>query len=108
MASMNTARVDSRCRMNPVVGITTAMVSMKPVDSHCTVGASTLQVHHQPLQGDVHDGLVEDHHERGHQQRDDDGHGLPGHLRRRGCRGRPRRGRRSRPGMAGAPRRGPP
>ena len=40
MASMNTARVDSRCRMNPVVGITTAMVSMKPVESHCTVGAS--------------------------------------------------------------------
>ena len=27
--------------MKPVVGITTAMVSMKPVDSHCTVGAST-------------------------------------------------------------------
>ena len=25
--------------MNPVVGITTAMVSIKPVDSHCTVGA---------------------------------------------------------------------
>ena len=41
MASKNTARVDSRCRMKPVVGITTAMVSMKPVDSHCTVGAST-------------------------------------------------------------------
>jgi hypothetical protein len=41
MASRNTARVDRRCRMKPVVGITTAMVSMNPVDSHCTVGAST-------------------------------------------------------------------
>lgn len=41
MASIKTARVDNRCRMNPVVGMTTAMVSIKPVDSHCTVGAST-------------------------------------------------------------------
>ncbi len=41
MASMNTARVDRVCRMNPVVGMTTAMVSIKPVESHCTVGAST-------------------------------------------------------------------
>ena len=41
MASIKTARVDRLCRMNPVVGMTTAMVSIKPVESHCTVGAST-------------------------------------------------------------------
>ncbi|MCB5293348.1 hypothetical protein BJQ90_02796 [Arthrobacter sp. SO3] len=41
MASIKTARVVSRCRMKPVVGITTAIVSIKPVDSHCTVGAVT-------------------------------------------------------------------
>ncbi len=41
MASIKTARVDSRCRMKPVVGITMAIVSIKPVDSHCTVGAVT-------------------------------------------------------------------
>lgn len=42
MASMNAPRVLIRCRMNPVVGgMTTAMVSMKPVASHCTVDALT-------------------------------------------------------------------
>lgn len=37
VAAMKACRVVSRCRMKPVVGMTTAMVSMKPVASHCTV-----------------------------------------------------------------------
>ena len=39
--SRNTARVGSRSWRNPVVGMTTAMVSMKPVVTHCTVVALT-------------------------------------------------------------------
>ena len=30
-------RVDTRCRNQPVIGITAAMVSMKAVESHCAV-----------------------------------------------------------------------
>ena len=41
MASMYTVRVVSRCSRNPVVGITTAMVSMNAVVSHCPVRALT-------------------------------------------------------------------
>ncbi len=37
MAAPNTWRVEKRCRMKPVAGITTAIVSMKPVVSHCAV-----------------------------------------------------------------------
>jgi hypothetical protein len=39
MASMKTVRVDIRCSKKPVVGMTTAMVSMNAVVSHCTVRA---------------------------------------------------------------------
>ena len=40
-AVIKTCRVVSRSITNPVVGITTAMVSMKPVVSHCAVAAVT-------------------------------------------------------------------
>ena len=39
IASMKTVRVEIRCSRNPVVGMTTAIVSMKAVVSHCTVRA---------------------------------------------------------------------
>ena len=39
IAPMKTVRVVKRWRMSPVMGMTTAMVSMKPVVSHCTVAA---------------------------------------------------------------------
>lgn len=39
IAVMNTARTDSRFMRKPVVGMTTAMVSMKPVESHWAVTA---------------------------------------------------------------------
>ena len=39
MASMNTVRVEIRCSRKPVVGMTTAMVNMNAVVSHCTVRA---------------------------------------------------------------------
>src|SRR5690625_2467684 len=41
IALMKTARVENRVRMRPVVGMTTAMVSMKAVVSHCAVAAVT-------------------------------------------------------------------
>ena len=41
IAVANTARRSSRCRNQPVVGMTIAMVSMKPVDSHCAAWAVT-------------------------------------------------------------------
>ena len=41
MARANTARVLKRCSRNPVVGMTTAMVSMKDVVTHWTVAALT-------------------------------------------------------------------
>ena len=43
MARMNTVRVLRRCMRNPVVGITTAMVSMNAVDSHWAVLAGMLR-----------------------------------------------------------------
>ena len=39
IASMKTVRVERRCSRKPVVGMTTAMVSMNAVVSHCTVRA---------------------------------------------------------------------
>jgi hypothetical protein len=40
-AVINTWRVVKRSMTKPVVGITTAMVSMNPVSSHCTIVAGT-------------------------------------------------------------------
>src|SRR5690625_224926 len=40
-AAIKEARRLNRCRMNPVIGMTTAIVSRKAVDSHCTVHALT-------------------------------------------------------------------
>lgn len=42
MARMNTARSDMRFSSQPVNGMTTAMVSMNPVVSHCAVAAVTV------------------------------------------------------------------
>ena len=67
-----TVLVENRCSRKPVVGMTTAMVSMKAVVSHWTVPRGQVQVDHQPRQGHAHDGLVEDDHEGRHQQRGDD------------------------------------
>lgn len=39
IATVNTCRTDSRFMRKPVVGMTTAIVSMKPVESHCAVTA---------------------------------------------------------------------
>ncbi len=39
IARRNTERTDRRVMRKPVVGMTTAMVSMKPVESHCAVTA---------------------------------------------------------------------
>src|SRR5690606_17864812 len=41
IAVANAARVVTRCRNQPVTGMTTAMVSMNPVDSHCAARALT-------------------------------------------------------------------
>ena len=41
MARRKTVRVDSRCSRKPVVGMTTAIVSMNAVVSHCPVRAAT-------------------------------------------------------------------
>ena len=41
MARPKAKRVVTRCRNQPVIGITTAMVSMNAVDSHCAALALT-------------------------------------------------------------------
>ena len=51
-----------------MIGITTAIVSMNAVDSHCAALAFDGEVDHQPRDRVDHDGLVEDHDEgRTHQ-----------------------------------------
>lgn len=40
-ATMKTGRVENRSSIQPVVGMTTAIVSMKPVSSHWAVAAET-------------------------------------------------------------------
>src|SRR5690625_1321212 len=44
IAPMNTDRVEKRVRISPVVGMSTAMVSMNAVVSHCAVAAVTEKV----------------------------------------------------------------
>jgi hypothetical protein len=39
IAAMKTERAPKRCRMTPVVGITTAIVNRNPVVTHCAVAA---------------------------------------------------------------------
>ena len=48
-----------------MTGMTTAIVSMNAVESHCAAARVDVEVDHQPRDRVDHDGLVEDHHEGG-------------------------------------------
>ena len=61
-------RVVTRCRNQPVIGMTAAIVSMNAVESHWALRAEMSQVGHQPRDRVDHDRLVEDHDERGQHQ----------------------------------------
>ena len=62
------------------MGITTAMVSMNAVVSHCPVRAHDAQIDHQSRQRDTHDRLVQDHDEGSNEQGADDGAVARTHL----------------------------
>ena len=99
MASMNTARVDSRLQDEPGGGDDHGHGEHKARGEPLHRGGVDPEVHHEPLEGDVHDGFVEDDHEGGNQQGDDDGDRLAGHLHRAGAPALPqRRGPRDRRG----------
>ena len=84
IAAAKTGRVASRWSRYPVIGMTTAMVSMNAVVSHCPALRLDAQVRHDPRQRDAHDRLVEDDDEGRDEQQGDDEAALGGEPLGRG------------------------
>ena len=73
IAVMKIGRVWKRCSRKPVIGMTTAMVSMNAVVSHWAADAEMCEIAHEVGDRDAHDRLVQDDDEgRDQQQRDDE------------------------------------
>ena len=64
IAVANAVRVLTRCRNQPVTGMTAAIVSMNAVESHWAAFSDDIEVVGQPRDRVDHDRLVEDHDER--------------------------------------------
>ena len=84
IAAMNTWRVVKRCSRNPVIGITTAIVSMNAVVSHCACDRGDAEVDDEVRDRHAHRRLVEDRDERGREQQPDDAVLLAAEHRARG------------------------
>ena len=72
IAVMNTGRVAMRCSRKPVIGITTAIVSMNAVVSHWRLREGDVEVDDEVRDRDAHDRLVEEDDEGGAEQQPDD------------------------------------